>query len=213
MENPLKNNPVGTKKCMERPGRDSMLYAWNNGKKEPVPEFEGQAKLDHTNVEVGDAWKGHGRVVVKPAEVWVGSGGKQTGRDSMQKTGRLCTEVQANRPVLHDRYGTNRRKQHPVGMYKWVHRSVYIYMQTRPELHMNVTTMVHTDRVCNRTKLVVQAYHTCVEFPGAFSENASVRERDGWYMYISGWFDCDTRWGGRTWEKWEATMIPVGVQF
>jgi len=40
MENPLKNNPVGTKKCMERPGRDSMLYAWNNGKKEPVPEFE-----------------------------------------------------------------------------------------------------------------------------------------------------------------------------
>ena len=39
MENPLKNNPVGTKKCMERPGRDSMLYAWNNGKKEPVPEF------------------------------------------------------------------------------------------------------------------------------------------------------------------------------
>ena len=90
MENPLKNNPVGTKKCMERPGRDSMLYAWNNGKKEPVPEFEGQAKLDHTNVEVGDAWKGHGRMVVKPAEVWVGSGGKQTGRDSMQ-----------NRSVLH----------------------------------------------------------------------------------------------------------------
>ena len=90
MENPLKNNPVGTKKCMERPGRDSMLYAWNNGKKEPVPEFEGQAKFDHTNVEVGDAWKGHGRMVVKPAEVWVGSGGKQTGRDSMQ-----------NRSVLH----------------------------------------------------------------------------------------------------------------
>ena len=59
---------------------------------------------------------------------------------------------------------------------------------------MNVTSMVHTDWVCNRTKLVVHAYHTCVEFPGAFSENASVRERDGWYVYISGWFDCDTRW-------------------
>ena len=40
MEIPLKNNPVGSKKSMERPGRDSMLYAWNNGKKEPVPEFE-----------------------------------------------------------------------------------------------------------------------------------------------------------------------------
>ena len=46
--------------------------------------------MDHTNVEVGDAWKGHGRVVVKPAEVWAGSGGKQTGQDSMQ-TDRVCT--------------------------------------------------------------------------------------------------------------------------
>ena len=100
MENPLKNNPVGTKKCMERPGRDSMLYAWNNGKKEPVPEFEGQAKLDHTNVEVGDAGKGHGRVIVKPVEVWAGSGGKQPVWTAC-KTGRFCTEVHANRPGLH----------------------------------------------------------------------------------------------------------------
>ena len=102
MENPLKNNPVGTKKCMERPGRDSMLYAWNNGKKEPVPEFEGQAKFDHTNVEVGDAGKGYGRVVVKPVEVWAGSRGKQTGRDSMQNRSvlKICTEVHANRPGL-----------------------------------------------------------------------------------------------------------------
>ena len=46
--------------------------------------------MDHTNVEVGDAGKGHGHVVVKPVEVWAGSGGKQTGRDSMQ-----------NRSVLH----------------------------------------------------------------------------------------------------------------
>ena len=102
MENPLKNNPVGTKKCMERPGRDSMLYAWNNGKKEPVPEFEGQAKFDHTNVEVGDAGKGHSRVVVKPVEVWAGSGGKQTGQDvqhakpvgfarKFMQTDRVCT--------------------------------------------------------------------------------------------------------------------------
>ena len=40
MENPVKNSPVGTKKCIERPGRDSMLYAWNNGKKEPVLKIE-----------------------------------------------------------------------------------------------------------------------------------------------------------------------------
>ena len=46
MENPVKNYPVGTKTCMERPVRDSMLYTWNHGKKEPVPEIE----RDHTNV-------------------------------------------------------------------------------------------------------------------------------------------------------------------
>ena len=117
MENPLKNNPVGTKKCMERPGRDSMLYAWNNGKKEPVPEFEGQAKLDHTNVEVGDAGKGHGRVVVKPVEVWAGNGGKQTGRDSMQNPSGFARKIMlANRPGLHDRNGAYRKKENPVGM-------------------------------------------------------------------------------------------------
>ena len=82
--------------------------------------------MDHTNVEVGDAGKGHGRVVVKPVEVWAGSGGKQTGRDSMQKTGRLCTEVQGNRPVLHDRYGAYRRKENPVGM-EGITRSVDVY--------------------------------------------------------------------------------------
>ena len=90
MENAVKTNPVGTKKCMERPGRDRILYAWNHGEKRANSGNLGEAKCDHTNVKVGDAGKGRGRRVVKPVKVWAGSGGKQTGRDSMQ-----------NRSVLH----------------------------------------------------------------------------------------------------------------
>ena len=50
----------------------------------------GEAKCDHTDVEVGDARKRRGRRVVKPVEVWAGSGRNKTDRVFMQSRSVLC---------------------------------------------------------------------------------------------------------------------------
>ena len=59
---------------MERPGIAYCTHA--TMQKRASSGNSGEAKCDHTNVEVGDVGKERDRRVVKPVEVWAGSGQK-----------------------------------------------------------------------------------------------------------------------------------------